>query len=143
MRKGSRKRTDEAQHFKEIFIIEGLLVLAKKNRAAGGRPRDGKPSALAITESGTRIRVRTGAPRHAAAKPGMSGLSRATHRDVPRIISLSRASYRKVQQNLWWAAGYNIVAILLAAGVLAPDRYTPQPCDQAPSSCHSVLSSLL
>jgi len=33
---------------------------------------------------------------------------------------LSRASYRKMRQNLWWAAGYNIVAIPLAAGVLAP-----------------------
>ena len=40
-------------------------------------------------------------------------------RDVPRIIALSRASYRKMMQNLWWAAGYNIVAIPLAAGVLA------------------------
>jgi P-type Cu2+ transporter len=38
---------------------------------------------------------------------------------VPRIIRLSRASYRKMIQNLWWAAGYNIVAIPLAAGVLA------------------------
>jgi P-type Cu2+ transporter len=41
-------------------------------------------------------------------------------RDVPRIVALSRASYRKMQQNLWWPAGYNIVAIPLAAGVLAP-----------------------
>ena len=39
---------------------------------------------------------------------------------MPRIINLSRASYRKMVQNLWWAAGYNIVAIPLAAGVLAP-----------------------
>ena len=39
---------------------------------------------------------------------------------MPRIIRLSRASYRKMVQNLWWAAGYNIVAIPLAAGVLAP-----------------------
>jgi len=37
---------------------------------------------------------------------------------VPRIIALSRATYRKMIQNLWWAAGYNIVAIPLAAGVL-------------------------
>jgi Cu2+-exporting ATPase len=33
---------------------------------------------------------------------------------------LSRASYRKMVQNLWWAAGSNIVALPLAAGVLAP-----------------------
>ena len=40
--------------------------------------------------------------------------------DVVKIIALSRASYRKMIQNLWWAAGYNIVALPLAAGVLAP-----------------------
>jgi Cu2+-exporting ATPase len=47
-------------------------------------------------------------------------LVRSDPRDVPRIMKLSRASYRKMVQNLWWAAGYNIVAIPLAAGVLAP-----------------------
>lgn len=40
--------------------------------------------------------------------------------DVVKIITLSRASHRKMIQNLWWAAGYNIVALPLAAGVLAP-----------------------
>jgi len=40
--------------------------------------------------------------------------------DVVKIFSLSRASYRKMIQNLWWAAGYNIIALPLAAGVLAP-----------------------
>ena len=39
--------------------------------------------------------------------------------DVVKIFKLSRASYKKMIQNLWWAAGYNIVAIPLAAGVLA------------------------
>jgi len=41
-------------------------------------------------------------------------------RDVVGAIRLSRAAYRKMIQNLWWAAGYNIAAIPLAAGVLAP-----------------------
>ena len=36
-----------------------------------------------------------------------------------KIIALSRASYRKMIQNLVWAAGYNVVALPLAAGVLA------------------------
>ncbi|RME90694.1 MAG: heavy metal translocating P-type ATPase, partial [Anaerolineae bacterium] len=40
--------------------------------------------------------------------------------DVVKIIALSRASYRKMLQNLWWAAGYNIIALPLAAGVLSP-----------------------
>ena len=47
-------------------------------------------------------------------------LIRSDPRDVPRIIALSKATYRKMVQNLWWAAGYNVVAIPLAAGVLAP-----------------------
>jgi Cu2+-exporting ATPase len=40
--------------------------------------------------------------------------------DIARIIALSKATYRKMVQNLWWAAGYNIIALPLAAGVLAP-----------------------
>jgi Cu2+-exporting ATPase len=40
--------------------------------------------------------------------------------DVVKVVDMSRASYRKMVQNLWWAAGYNIVALPLAAGVLAP-----------------------
>src|SRR3712207_9105046 len=40
-------------------------------------------------------------------------------RAVLAVIRLSRASYRKMLQNLWWAAGYNLVAIPLAAGVMA------------------------
>ena len=41
-------------------------------------------------------------------------------RSVLSVIQLSRAGYRKMKQNLWWAAGYNIAAVPLAAGVLAP-----------------------
>ncbi|MCL5960579.1 MAG: heavy metal translocating P-type ATPase [Chloroflexi bacterium] len=41
-------------------------------------------------------------------------------RDVVRVIKLSRASYRKMVENLIWATGYNVVALPLAAGVLAP-----------------------
>ncbi len=40
--------------------------------------------------------------------------------DVANMIRLSFATYRKMVQNLWWAAGYNIVALPLAAGALAP-----------------------
>ncbi len=47
-------------------------------------------------------------------------LVRSNPLDVVRLIELSHASYAKMVQNLWWAAGYNIVALPLAAGVLAP-----------------------
>jgi hypothetical protein len=37
---------------------------------------------------------------------------------VAAIVQLARATYRKMIQNLWWATGYNVMAIPLAAGVL-------------------------
>ena len=37
-----------------------------------------------------------------------------------QILRLSQASFRKQKQNIWWGAGYNIVMIPLAAGILAP-----------------------
>jgi len=47
-------------------------------------------------------------------------LASSDPRSVLSVIDLSRASYRKMKQNLWWAAGYNLAAVPLAAGVLAP-----------------------
>ncbi|WP_254766028.1 heavy metal translocating P-type ATPase [Salinilacihabitans rarus] len=41
-------------------------------------------------------------------------------RDVVHLVRLSRKSYRKMQENLVWAAGYNVFALPLAAGILAP-----------------------
>ena len=66
------------------------------------------------------VGVAIGAGTDVAVEAGDIVLVRSDPRDVPRILTLSRASYRKMVQNLWWAAGYNIVAIPLAAGVLAP-----------------------
>jgi Cu2+-exporting ATPase len=39
---------------------------------------------------------------------------------IANLITLSKATLRKMKQNLWWALGYNIIAIPAAAGVLAP-----------------------
>jgi Cu2+-exporting ATPase len=66
------------------------------------------------------VAVAIGAGTDVAVEAGDVVLVRSDPRDVPRIIGLSRASYRKMVQNLWWAAGYNVFAIPLAAGVLAP-----------------------
>ncbi len=46
-------------------------------------------------------------------------LVRNDPRDVPKVADLSRKTYSKMIQNLWWAAGYNIIAIPLAAGILS------------------------
>lgn len=72
--------------------------------------------ALATADVGIAIGVGT----DVAVEAGDIVLVRSDPRDISRIVSLSRATYRKMVQNLWWAAGYNIVAIPLAAGVLAP-----------------------
>ncbi|WP_261768959.1 MULTISPECIES: heavy metal translocating P-type ATPase [unclassified Rhodococcus (in: high G+C Gram-positive bacteria)] len=57
-------------------------------------------------------------------------------RSVLSVIELSRASYRKMKQNLWWAAGYNLISVPLAAGVLAPVGFV------LPMSVGAVLMSL-
>ena len=48
-------------------------------------------------------------------------------RDVVSLVRLSRKSYRKMQENLVWAAGYNVFAIPLAAGILAPVGFLLSP----------------
>ena len=47
-------------------------------------------------------------------------LASSDPRAVLSVIELSSAAYRKMRQNLWWAAGYNLLSVPLAAGVLAP-----------------------
>lgn len=47
-------------------------------------------------------------------------LVKSNPNDVVSLMDLSKKTYRKMVQNLWWASGYNIFAIPLAAGVLAP-----------------------
>jgi P-type Cu2+ transporter len=63
-------------------------------------------------------------------------LASSDPRSVLSTILLSRASYRKMAQNLWWAAGYNLVSVPLAAGVLAPVGFV------MPMSVGALLMSL-
>lgn len=90
---------------------------------------DGINDAPALAQADLGIAI--GAGTNVAIESAGIILVRNDPADIAKIIKLSRMTYSKMLQNLFWATGYNVVALPLAAGVLAPKGILLEPAASA------------